>query len=236
MERILKNHPRALFFGRKNCPHSEKAFHHLQNLPFDVTPVWSQQRAEHLEDKIKDWTGDYIFCFSSLFILPKNYLSKACIAPINFHPASTHYPGSGCLSWALYENAQEHGVTAHIMDEYIDHGPILECRRFPIFPTDNFKTLLEKTLQKKLELFIDITNGITQEGPPFIRKKLALSKNEKWMGSARKIKDIDKLRHAHISDSKEELERIIRATETGDFHPEIDLYGYRFVLKLNDEK
>ena len=35
------------------------------------------------------------------------------------------YPGSGCINWALYDNAEDFGVTAHLMTK-VDDGPIIK--------------------------------------------------------------------------------------------------------------
>lgn len=45
------------------------------------------------------------------------------------------------------------------------------------------------------------------------------------------MQEIDKLQIIAPSCTKEELERIIRATYTPDFPPRIELHGYTFVLK-----
>jgi len=44
--------------------------------------------------------------------------------------------------------------------------------------------------------------------------------------------EIDKLQIVNPDYTKEELERVIRATYTPAFPPEIHLHGYKFILKL----
>ena len=224
--------PRVLFFGKNNCQYSQKILEHLIHLGFDVESILSTNRQEQLPEDIGWWQGDYIICFRSYFLIPKSLLDRAQIAAINFHPAPTEYPGSGCLNWALYDNAEIYGVTAHIMNEKIDNGQIVECRRFPILPQDNVKTLLGRAHLKICDLAIDITTGLALEGKTFLEKKLNESENEKWVGNARKMYEIDKLQTINLDCSKEELERVIRATYTPDFPPEIHLHGYKFSLNL----
>jgi len=223
---------KVLFFGQKRCHYSQQVAEYLKHLDFEVEVVWSENRKEKLPKEIFNWSGDYIFCFRSYFVLPKSIIDKAAIAAINFHPAPVEYPGSGCLNWALYENAKNYGVTAHIMNELVDNGAIVECRRFPILPQDNVKTLLAKAHLKTFDLIIDIATGIQLEGVSFLKKKIETSKSEQWKGQARKMKEIDELQNISISCSKEELERIIRSTYTTDFPPIINLHGYQFFLRL----
>lgn len=223
---------RVLFFGKFNCTYSEQAYEYLKHLGFDVLAVWSKSRKEKLPEEVNQWRGEYIICFRSYFVLAKSVLDRASIAAINFHPAPVEYPGSGCLNWALYENASQYGVTAHIMNEKVDNGAVVECRRFPILPQDNVRSLLARAHQKTYDLIVDITTGLALEGKEFLEKKLEASKHEKWRGSARIMSEIDKLQVVNLSCSKEELEKVIRATYTPGFPPVLYLHGYKFVLQL----
>ncbi|MDU9021009.1 formyltransferase family protein [Pseudomonas corrugata] len=222
---------KVLFFGRSKCEATDKAIKFLNRIDFEVTIVKSNGRGESLPEDIDWWTGDYIFCFRSLFVLPKRILDRAKIAAINFHPGSVEYPGSGCLNFALYENAKEYGVTAHLMSEKVDGGNIIECRRFPIFLGDTVNSLLERTHLKLLDLFLDTAGGIGALGDGYIKKLLIKSGGEKWRGEARRMKELDRLSTIDIGVSAPELERIIRATHTDLFPPKIILHGYEFSLR-----
>ena len=46
------------------------------------------------------------------------------------------------------------------------------------------------------------------------------------------MKEIDGLKKIDISCDKEELEKIIRATYIANYPPEIELHGYKFLLRL----
>ena len=223
--------PEVLFFGKYNCDYSQKALQHLKLLGFNVQSVLSKNRSEHLPEETNDWSGEYIICFRSYLLLPKSLLKRASIAAVNFHPGPAEYPGSGCLNWALYDNADTYGATAHIMDEKIDNGAIIECRRFPILKEDNVTTLLARAHLTTFNLLVDTTTGLAQEGKSFLDYKLESSRSEKWTGKAKKMSEIDKLQVVSPNCSKEELERLIRSTYTPDFPPEIHLHGYKFVLK-----
>lgn len=224
----------VLFFGKCNCKYSQQACEYLQDLGFQVRVVWSKTRSEPLPEDINWWHGEYILCFRSYFVLPKSLIDRATIAAINFHPAPTEYPGSGCLNWALYDDAKSYGVTAHIMNEKVDNGPVVECRRFPVLSQDNVKTLLARTHHKAFDLIIDIATGLKLEGRAFLNRKLEESKNEQWRGRARKMQEIDELQKVPLACTKNDLERIIRATYTPDHPPEVTLHGYKFVLRLGD--
>tara|TARA_B100001093_G_scaffold496631_1_gene542573 strand:+ start:68 stop:772 length:705 start_codon:yes stop_codon:yes gene_type:complete len=225
---------RALFFGREKCESSAIILRKLKKDGFNVTYVESKVRGETLPKDILCWKGEYILCFRSLFILPEILLDRATIAAINFHPAPPEYPGSGCVNFALYENATEYGVTAHIMNEKVDNGEILEVRRFPIFAKDNLSSILSRTHCELLNLCSDFISELSSDGVQVIREKKLVSKHERWNGTARSMKDLDALQIISPDVSVSELKRIIRATYIEGFPPKIKIHNYQFYLHLDD--
>jgi methionyl-tRNA formyltransferase len=226
-----RNPASVLFFGRSKCEGTETALALLRKLNFDVTYVQSKGRGDSLPSEISNWSGDYIVCFRSLFIVPDALLSEARIAAINFHPAPPEYPGSGCLNFALYDGAGNYGVTAHIMNTEVDSGQILECRRFPILESDNVDSLLDRTHRLLNDLFCDFITKLATGGADFLQQCREESKSERWNGKARKISELDVLQTINTSVDEEELARIVRATYTQMFPPKIVLHGYEFLLK-----
>lgn len=222
---------RILFFGRENCDATEAIMDKLVQCQFDVTFVLSSQRGETLPEGINEWHGEYIVCFRSLFMLPKTILDKASVAAINFHPAPPEYPGSGCINFALYDEVSEYGVTAHLMNEFIDNGKILEVRRFPITAADNLPIVLKRAHSELFNLCSDFISAIYVEGEQFLTKKLELAKAETWKGRARLMKELDALQKIDINVSKLELKRLIRATNINGHPPKIELHGYTFILQ-----
>lgn len=203
-------------------------------LGFDVVFVESQGRGESLPDHVRDWHGDYILCFRSLFVLPGWLIDRARVAAINFHPAPVEYPGSGCLNFALYDNASHYGVTAHIMNEKVDNGAIIECRRFPIVPNDTVDSLLARTHAKLLDLFFDLVTDLALDGEEALAGKLCDAAGEKWSGEARRMRDFEKLKVIPPDVTEAELVRLIRATYTERFPPVVRMHGFDFVLKSPD--
>lgn len=225
----------ALFFGRENCDASTKALNHLIRLGFKVTAVYSKGHGEIFPVDLLDWTGDYIFCFRSMYILPKKLIDKAIIAAINFHPGPPEYPGSGCINYALFENSNFYGVTSHLMTEKVDEGRIVECRRFPIHDADTVGSLLDRTHVKLLDLFYDLVSGVSRFGIHYINDLINKSSGERWSGKKRKIKELDNLSLVSTDIKKNELDKLVRATYTEKYPPKIILHGYEFVLVLDNK-
>ena len=229
-----KTGTRILFFGRSKCEASEKVLNQMHQNGFDVTYIKSKYRGETFPKDLQRWNGDYIICFRSLFILPNSLLKKARIAAINFHPAPPEYPGSGCINFALYDEVDTYGVTAHLMNEKVDNGAILEVRRFPVNKYDNLSEVLERTHRELYHLCSDFVTALVAEGESYVPIKVAECKEVSWGGKARLLKELEKLQTIDINTEKSELEKIIRATYIEGFPPKVILHGYKFYLNLDD--
>ncbi|MCP5088472.1 MAG: hypothetical protein GY952_16910 [Rhodobacteraceae bacterium] len=199
-------------------------------MKFDITFVESKARGEQLPGELSQWRGDFILCYRSLFILPQPLLENTRIAAINFHPAPPEYPGSGCLNFALYDESEQYGVTAHIMNEKIDNGPILEARRFPIAKADTVDTLLAKTHKIMLEQFCDFIHGLASGGEAFVVNCRDKSRHETWNGDARTMRELEAMQVIDKDVSKTELNRVARATYTKLYPPKVIIHGYEFFL------
>ena len=79
------------------------------------------------------------------------------------------------------------------MNEKIDNGQILEVRRFPIYSHDDLPILLSRTHNELFKLCSEFIEEITILGDKIIKKKIDTSKEEKWKGNARLLKDLDAL-------------------------------------------
>ena len=222
---------RVLFFGRYDCLYSDDAAKYLAELGFEVKYIKSHHRNETLPNDIEEWTGEYIFCFRSFFVLPTSLIEKASAAAINFHPGPPEYPGSGCVNFALYDNSKEYGVTVHLMNDKVDNGKIIECLRFLISNDDDINTLLKKTHAQLFKLFQKIAKGLFLDKDNFLHKKIDAGKNEKWNGSARKLSELNKFEFIDNKITKDELARRIRAFHTNDYPLKIKLHNHVFSLK-----
>lgn len=232
---------KILFFGSVNCEMTQKAIGFLKSQNCEVTeylttyePAANKQSL--LSDTVKEWSGDYIICFKSLFIVPQWLIEKATIAAINFHPAPVEFPGRGCINFAIHESSPTYGVTAHIMDAGIDSGPILDCRRFPIFKTDDFYSIFNRAQAKMMDQYFDILTGVIQNGHKHLDALLNSAKHEKWNGGHRRISDLDQMLTVDNNTSKVDLEKIIHASDLQNKPPKVYLHGYEFSYDNDNKK
>jgi methionyl-tRNA formyltransferase len=177
-----------------------------------------------LPPDIRAWEGDYIISYLSRWVIPADLLGRAAKAAINFHPASPEYPGIGCNNFALYEDAKEYGATCHHMASKVDTGAIIRVKRFPVFPEDDVDSLLKRTYQHQMQLFLEIA-GMMAEG-----QELPVSE-EKWTRPPFTRLQFNELFKITPGMSREEIARRVRAISYKHWQPYIEIEGYRFEYK-----
>jgi methionyl-tRNA formyltransferase len=219
----------VLFLGRYNCEVSNSAMRYLQKHCNKLDVIWSKDMSESLPEFVNNWEGDYIVSFMSFFILPKSLLNKAKKDAINFHPGPPKYRGRGAASFAIYNDDRIFGVTAHLIDELIDNGKIFAVLEFSIEEGDTVETIVYKSRKALYELFILVFDNILLDGN-YIQRSINSCKHE-WSGKLRSIKEIDSLRKIKLDITKNELDKIIKATAIGTTVPYIELYGHKFVFR-----
>ena len=78
------------------------------------------------------------------------------MAALNFHPGPPEYPGIGCTNFAVYDGANEFGITCHHMLSKVDTGDIIAVKRFPVFESDTVFTITQRCYSYIINLFYEI--------------------------------------------------------------------------------
>jgi methionyl-tRNA formyltransferase len=94
---------------------------------------------------------DYVFNFLSPVVLERK-LMEAAGCCVNFHPGPPEYPGVGGASYALFDGVMIYGATAHMMEEKVDAGRILEVKRFRIEKDWGCEELFHRACESAAEL------------------------------------------------------------------------------------
>jgi methionyl-tRNA formyltransferase len=103
---------------------------------------------------------DWIFSWLCPWKLPDWILKHAEKGAINFHPGPPKYSGIGCYNYAIWNEDKDYGVTAHLMDEKVDNGKIIDVLRFRLIGNETIETLKNRAIVKLKELFYNIMNEI----------------------------------------------------------------------------
>lgn len=120
-------------------------------------------RKGKLNEFLKNDKLDVVLSINYLFIIEKDVIEKARYA-INFHGSLLpRYRGRTPHVWAIINNEKYTGVTAHIIDENCDTGPIVKQVKINILPEmtganilDSFNKLYPQMVKEVLE---DLING-----------------------------------------------------------------------------
>ena len=212
-----------LFLGKKGDDCCNKALEFIKK-SFNNVTSYIGKRDNPLPKDMEKWNGDYIISYLSPWIVPKNVLEKSNIAAINFHPATPNYPGTGCTNFALYEEAEEYGVTCHYMEPKVDTGKIIAVKRFPTTKNDNVSSLMKRTYNHQLILFYEIMGKI-------INNESIPVSTENWTRKAFTRSELNELSIIDPSMTKKEIKRRIKATSYKNYQPFIKIYNHIFELK-----
>lgn len=224
---MIKIDKKILFIGKANDTYSNQIILILRK-KFKFLEIFLCKNENCKPNKkISNWKGDIIFSFRSYFILNQKFINKAKICAINFHPGPPSYRGLGCVNFALLNNENNYGCTAHLIDKKIDNGKIIDFRIFKISKTETIDQVLQKTYRIQIKQVNSIVKKLIKKD--FKIKKLYM--NKKWSKKLHTRKELNNLYKIHINTNKFKLQKKIRATKTKKFKPYISLFGYKFILK-----
>lgn len=213
---------RAIYFGWKGNQTSEQIESIIRGR-YDVVFSKSFEFKEQFDQStLSSLRADYLFSFGPQILRPV-LLNSVQLASINFHTAPPAWPGRGSCSFALFEGDSDYGVTAHLIDEGIDSGPILKVIRFPIQEQDTARSLNLRALSFLPVLVREVIDDIEANGGDV---KLS---GDKWQRKALKRSDLLALLKIELDDSPELVNRKIRACAHPDKPgPFIEYCGKRF--------
>ena len=102
-------------------------------------------------EELKKINAD-IFVVVAFSILPKEVLAASKFGAINIHGSLLpKYRGAAPVQWAIANCEQKTGITVFLLDEKMDHGPILETREIEIEQNDTTETVLKKMVAPACE-------------------------------------------------------------------------------------
>ena len=220
----------VLFMGRSGCSYSKKIKKLLEKSSKKFYCFESCKSGEKIHTKYLSLNYDFIFCFRSFCILKKNILKKVNKASINFHGGPPEYRGVGCINYALYENSKFYGCTAHLINDKVDNGKIIDIKKFYIDKKDSISDVLTKTNKIMFSLAISTIKNI-KKNPDFLENQILKNKDIKWSKKIKKRKDLNNFYQINKNIKKNDFLNKIRATDTLSFKPYIKLYGKKFILE-----
>ncbi|MBI2021406.1 methionyl-tRNA formyltransferase [Candidatus Daviesbacteria bacterium] len=122
-------------------------------------PIFSPERLDQdFADSIKSLEPDLFVVAAYGKIIPQVVLDLPKLGTINLHPSLLpKFRGPSPLQTAILEGEKETGMSYMLLDENMDHGPILYQKSLDIDSGDNYQTLGNKIFQQASQ---DITQII----------------------------------------------------------------------------
>lgn len=194
-----------ILFLHNSSEHSEHVLEVLREREVEVIEYSTKTHGRWDEKSLLDYDLGISFLYQ--FKVGAEQLQKKWI---NFHPAPLpEFGGRNVAYHAIMSEAENFGGTIHYMSEKIDHGDIIECRRFPIQEEDTAGTLVEKSYAILSDLFCDYIDTIVS-GHEISAKQQSTTNYFKY-------KDI----HEYIEITKEQQKRIRALTVHNKFNAKI---------------
>lgn len=131
------------------------------------------KRKEH-ESKLLDYLSnleiDFIVLAGYMRVLSKHFLNQfkhedGYFKVINIHPSLLPaFPGIDAYKEAFDYGVKVSGVTIHLVDEKIDHGPIIAQEPFPRFDQDTLDSFSARGLSVEHSLYPAVLQQIALQG------------------------------------------------------------------------
>lgn len=116
-----------------------------------------------LMTQLLNYQPDFFVVAAYAKIIPKEILAIPKLGSIGVHPSLLpKWRGASPIQAALLNNDKETGTTLFLLDEKMDHGPILAQREIPITNDNNYNTLSRKLAELGADLLIDFLKKLTQ--------------------------------------------------------------------------
>ena len=137
---------------KKEKPFADQVINLVKNFN-EHADIFYGSREDPFPTELARNSYDYLISYIGPWIVPKDVLKRTKKLNINFHPGPPSYPGTGCFNFALYNEENEYGSTAHVMDTTVDTGTILMTDKFKMSTEDDVVSLSEKTYSSLFTLF-----------------------------------------------------------------------------------
>jgi formyltetrahydrofolate-dependent phosphoribosylglycinamide formyltransferase len=131
---------------------------------------------------LSQYKVDYVVLAGYMRVLTSTFLNQfrdpaGHFRIINIHPSLLPaFPGANGYEDAFAAGVNESGVTVHLVDELVDHGPILAQEKFRRLDDDTIESFKQRGLAVEHQLLPSVLQTISKEG---IRRILTATETSK---------------------------------------------------------
>ncbi len=141
------------------------------------------EKLSEIQNEIRNMNPDFALVAAYSAIIPETILDIPHLGTFGIHPSLLpRHRGATPIQTAILEGDRETGVTIFKVDKYVDHGPIIAQKAFPIEENETYDSLEKKCAIKGAEAFLWVYPNLafnTIETKPQDETKATLTKKFK---------------------------------------------------------
>ena len=123
-------------------------------------PVLQPEKLTELVPTLRALAADIFIVFHYGSILPQEIIQLPRYGTVNLHPSLLpKYRGASPIRSAIVDGHAETGLTIMLMDEQMDHGPILAQKKMAISPDDTAETFTRRLIPVAGDLLLRTIAG-----------------------------------------------------------------------------
>lgn len=128
-------------------------------------PVWQPEKLESKDAKAKIGNVDFAAVAAYSKILPKEIIAIPRLGTIGVHPSLLpRYRGATPIQSFILNGEEQTGITLYLMDEGVDHGPILAQQAlYENIAELNYETIMRKLAELAGEMLIGFLPEFAKE-------------------------------------------------------------------------
>jgi phosphoribosylglycinamide formyltransferase-1 len=136
----------------------------------DSKGLTRQQHEENLVERLANHSVDYVVMAGYMRILTPFFLKHfqdpaGYYRVVNIHPSLLPaFPGKSAYEEAFEHGVRVSGITVHLVDCQVDHGPILAQEPFPRLDNDSLDSFKSRGLAVEHQLYPAVLQNISQNG------------------------------------------------------------------------
>lgn len=121
----------------------------------DILVLQPEKFDKNFEENLRNINADFFVVAAYAKIIPQSILSISKKGVIGIHPSLLpKYRGASPIQSAILNDEKETGATLYLVDEKMDHGPILAQSKEQIADSDTYETLEKKLADLGSKLLI----------------------------------------------------------------------------------
>ena len=147
---------KIVFFGDKESPFANIILQGLIKSRLEPIAIFQNAKEPLNADYLKSLGADFFIVASFGKILKKEIIGIPRLGTIGAHPSLLpRLRGPSPIQSAILNDEKETGVALFLIDEKVDHGPLLANHKLRIADDDNYGSLINKLAEISVELLTE---------------------------------------------------------------------------------